>query len=139
MVSELLQPYSLRIERREGLTPNMIQSLRSYPVIPDLIDRMVRLLVAMQAEQDLAQITMRRLRLYRLLLERDPDLMVETPYDRRPRYPFHVFDRAMTIARQVGILEGWGRIGLSGALREAVARFAPASCDARVAAAKPAN
>lgn len=138
MVEAILAPYVRRIERRQDLSRNMMLKLETYPIMVELIRRAVFFLEDTERQQG-APCLMSRQRLYAELLKRHSDLVEEAlvtlPGDTsaemaehvnffvsigftpKPIHPFHVFNEAMTVAKRVGLIAGWGRSGLDPEVR----------------------
>jgi hypothetical protein len=133
----ILEPYLLRIEKRSRLTTSMKAQLQSYPVMVTMIRAAVSTLSQLEEPVGMkGTVRLTRLQLYRHVLATcdalidlvpvtspfttvDDDVpdhvtfLGEIRFERRPKYPFHVFNGAMTIARHVGLIAGWGRSGLN--------------------------
>lgn len=121
--SAILAPYFNRIELRHGLTRNMNQSLRSYPVMVEMVRKAVTLLVQTEELYGLTgDVRMTRHQLYKHLLAACDDLVNEVPvtdrmtgvvtFERQPKFTYSVFNQAMSIAKHVGLIAGHGRCGL---------------------------
>lgn len=127
MQEAVLAPYYRRIATRHGLSQNMKGKLTSYPVMIDMIRAAVDLLMEQERHTGMSgSIKVTRQQLYQLLIESRPDVVTTDANSgqRRERYPFHIFNEAMTVAKRVGLMEGWGRSGLSSHLLEQLRRAA---------------
>lgn len=127
-LEKVLAVYLDRVNVRpgNGLTRAMNKSLRTYPMIPEIITRVVQLLVSTENLTE-APVRLRTVQAYRLLLEIHDDLVREVPVrgnpvvfrreaDRR-RFSLPAFHFAMAIARRIGLVGGHGRFGLTDQLR----------------------
>lgn len=139
METAILEPYFRRIEQRHGLTKSMNQWLRSHPVMVDMVRQAVSLLARTEALfGTTGTVRMTRQQLYRHL-QTTCDSLAD---NRRPKYStvsdhfgdaarmvkvgsgatreipdyhlsqYQVFNMAMTVAKHVGLIAGWGRCGL---------------------------
>lgn len=143
LMEAVLGPYLKRIRDGRGLSKGMNQSLRAHPEIPDLIEKAVTLLIQLECLGMEQPILMRRRQLWTHLLNLNDDLVNLVPvskpslsteipphcgilqaitFVRRPKHAFPVFSQAMTIAKHVGLVAGWGRCGIHPDLRKRLMR-----------------
>jgi hypothetical protein len=133
----MFEPYLLRVEKRSRLTRGMKAQLQSYPVIVTMIRAAVSTLARLEELVDMnGTVRLTRQQLYRHVMATCDEFIDLVPvtspsttvdddlpdhvnlrggirFERRPKYPFHVFNGAMTVARHVGLIAGWGRCGLN--------------------------
>lgn len=127
-LEQLLARHLDRVQVRpgNGLTRSMNHSLRTYPMIPDIIIRVAKLLV--QTEQLMgAPVQMKRVEAFGHLLAVEADWGRDVPlaggqigFERVPnkaKVSLPAFHCAMTIARRIGLIAGHGRFGLAQDIR----------------------
>lgn len=120
----------VRVQPGNGLTKGMNQTLRTYPMIPDIIERIVDLLVV-EEHQKGVPVRLKPLEAYDRLLAMANDWAIEVPvirgglkFERKPKkrvFSLPAFHGAMTIARRIGVIAGHGRFGLSEEVRRVLA------------------
>lgn len=130
-----LDPYLCQVQIRRGgvLSRGMNQSLRSYPMIPEIIQRTAALIIRMeQLFGFTGEVRMSRVELFGHLLETEHDWVHEVPAmaaggfvrvpDRR-YFSLPAFQAAMTIGYRVGLFTGRGKAGLSPKVLERLRRI----------------